>query len=91
MKIFKYELNGLAGQEVMIPKGAKILSAGVQHGKIQIWALVEPTNKLEAREFSVFGTGWPVNIKENFLQFIQTVFDGGLVWHVFEIREDENV
>ena len=85
MNIFKYTLYGFADQEIEMPKGAKILSAGIQQGKIQVWALVDKHNKIETREFTVFGTGWPMNIKENALKFIQTIFDRDFVWHVFEI------
>ena len=71
-----------------LPKGAEILSCGLQNKEnVCIWAMVDPnqTETIEV-EFYIFGTGW--NISDdigNGLRFIGTymVSDGMFVYHVF--------
>jgi hypothetical protein len=90
--IWKYELKAEDEQVLIMPAGAKILSAQVQnhgfHDAICIWAIVDPntpSSKLEKRKFRIIGTGHPFNDADN-LTFISTVqmYDGKLVFHVFE-------
>lgn len=70
---------------VEMPIGAKILSCQVQNRTIQMWALVDTGNKLETRQFVVFGTGQEIN--DYNLQFIATFQpDPYLVFHLFEIK-----
>lgn len=86
MIIYKYILRATGEQTVLMPVGARILSAGNQFDEVFIWALCDPEKPLEGREVYVFGTGWemPDNIQTR--SFIGTVIsDGGnYVWHVFE-------
>lgn len=66
-----------------MPKGAKVLKAGMQGGEVQLWAEVDTDAPKEERNFIVYGTGW--EIQEENVCFIDTVFDGAFVWHVYEV------
>lgn len=71
-----------------LPKGATILSCGLQNKEnICVWAKVDPnqTEMVEV-EFYIFCTGWSIPDEiDNGLQFIGTVMisDGLYVYHVF--------
>lgn len=94
--IYKYVLDtawNVVGAPKMpytmeLPKGATILSCGLQNKEnICVWAKVDPnqTEMVEV-EFYIFGTGWPIPEEiDNGLQFIGTVMisDGLYVYHVF--------
>ena len=81
-----------------LPKGAVILSCGLQNNKnlyknLCVWAKVDPnqTEMVEV-EFYIFGTGWPIPDEiDNSLQFIGTVMisDGLYVYHIF-IKQPES-
>lgn len=85
--IYKYELNLYYITALNLPIGAKILTVQIQFDKICIWALVDPTNKVESRLFVVVGTGQMFNEKE-VKQYLGTVQQnkGQYIWHVFEIN-----
>lgn len=70
---------------VEMPKGAEVLSAGVQDDEIVIWALVSPGRELTQRKFAVFGTGHEVTEDVSAGGLVNTVFMGSLVFHVFEV------
>jgi hypothetical protein len=81
--IWKYEIRTEENVYEM-PKGAKILSAQLQGGKICIWALVDTEVEKEIRIIEVFGTGLAFKVKKNWV-YIGTVQVGWFVGHVFEI------
>lgn len=58
--IYKYKLMVVDQNLIEMPKGAIILSVQAQENEPVIWALVNPKNKLEQREFRIFGTGNPL-------------------------------
>lgn len=68
---------------VALPSMAQPLSAQMQNGNISIWFLVDPTRSLVNRNLLVVGTGMP--FKSRFHSYIDTVQNGDLVWHVFEV------
>lgn len=76
--IFKYPMG-----DILMPKGAKVLSTGIQDRHGYIWAEVDTEQTLETRTFKMFGTGWKMPETQNV--FIGTLFDGDYVWHVFEM------
>lgn len=85
-KIWKFTLPMADYPVVSMPKGARVLSVGVQRGDVQVWALVDPEAPMEDRRFKVAGTGhYLVGGVEN-MRFIGTVHmaSGQLVWHIFE-------
>ncbi len=91
MQIWKFEISVEDKPTVMIPKGAKILSVGIQeenyigYQPIMLWALVDPESEPCPRRFMIYGTGHEVN--HDLIQhqdFIGTVQQGPLVWHIFD-------
>jgi len=82
--IYKYKLEIIDHQTVMMPIGAIILSANVQYKNICIWAVVDTDKIEEPREIIIRGTGHPMLIRN--YKFIDTLFinNGKLVFHVFE-------
>lgn len=79
--IWKYELRIADEQKVRMPQGSRILSVGNQNGTICIWALVHSDSPLSDRKIRMYGTGYPCY--ESSGNFVGTVQDGPLVWHVF--------
>lgn len=83
--IWKFELPEDDIIPVQMPMGAKILSAKAIDGRIFVWAEVEDDAPSEERLFEVFGTGHPmVSEMGTEREFVQTVFMGWLVFHVYE-------
>lgn len=84
MKIFKYPLEILDERYVLMPDGAEIISAQVQHGTLCLWAIVEDGRQKSRRLIEIFGTGHAIPNADR--RFIGTVQMAGvaLVWHVFE-------
>jgi len=84
-RVFKYDLEVSDRQTLALPRGAKILSVGLQHGNIKVWALVDDTySETEDRTFVMHGTGHNADDVVG-LQFIGTVImlNDNLVFHVF--------
>ncbi len=89
--VFKYRIEGaelLAGQgmfAVDMPKGARVTLAGMQHGMLTLWAIVDPEAERETREFCLRGTGKPLPTNcEHVYSFMQN--EGEFVWHLFELE-----
>lgn len=81
--IFKYQLALNDIQTILMPEGAKILSANMQDGKLYIWAeVVHQVGSNRAYDIRIVGTGNRIMPDEN-LEFIATVIDRPFVWHVF--------
>ncbi len=83
-QIWKYPVSGSCFT-IQMPIGARVLSVQNQHGRPQMWALVDPENKTEPREFTFYGTGHPTPRWPG--EFIGTFqLDGGdLVFHLFDL------
>jgi hypothetical protein len=89
--IWKFEIEPKDGPiiEVMMPKGAEILSTGSIGDSVFVWAKfnMEQTLESEPRYFEVFGTGHNIPVDMGIdRNFIGTTFmyGGSLVWHIFE-------
>lgn len=82
--IWKYELAVKEGaQTIEVPKHAKTLHLHEQNGNPCIWFLVDATKDKEVRTFSVYGTGWEIELS-TYVRYIGTCHIGSFVWHVFE-------
>ncbi len=82
-KIFKYPLIMPSDRiQIQMPKNAKVLSVQIQDGRPRLWAIVDDTEPLEEKSFSVFGTGHP--LPDNLGNFVGTFQMGTFVWHLFE-------
>lgn len=96
--IYKYELD-LMRNEIMMPVGSEILSAGLDpHNSLCVWAKVpieiEITEDREIQHVGdatekhvvyVCGTGWSIGNTPCF--FIATVKQDGYMWHILEARD----
>jgi hypothetical protein len=82
VKVWKFEIVDPEAP-VAMPYGAVILSVGVQHERVCVWALVAENEPMVARRFVVARTGTPI---PGHGQFIGTVLlhGGDLVFHVWE-------
>lgn len=84
--IYKYLVgNG----KVELPKYSTILKVAFQRSQLCVWALVDTSiAELETYTFKVYGTGWDaVDLTPQDI-FIDTIFEGDFVWHVFYHKED---
>lgn len=84
--IWKFPLSMTDWQDIMVPRGAKIISAGQQHDQLVVWAIVddEYADEKEARAIYINGTGHPMDGIPAAATFIGTVeTHGHWVWHIF--------
>lgn len=82
--IYKYPIMG-AADRIEMPKGASILHAGLQEGRIHIWAEVDKNSQeKEFRHIMVFGTGYA--FPDIQCEHIATFQDGPFVRHVYEFK-----
>lgn len=88
--VYKYPIK-LGPNMLELPKGAKILSAGIDcNDTYCIWAMVNPNNRKEQRVIHLIGTGW--DLPNPHFIFINTFieYEKGFVWHCFEENADFN-
>ncbi len=90
MQIWKFEIGDGKSLAAM-PKGARVLSVGVQdcringvrNARIMVWAMIDPSAEIVQHRFPVYGTGHEIDAEDMGL-FIGTVFTEHLVCHVFD-------
>lgn len=83
--IWKFPLELTDNPTVKMPRGARVLSAGVQDDRLMLWAFIPDTKaKTEERGFYICGTGGFVPDAIGDHPFIGTVQMGAFVWHVFD-------
>lgn len=81
--VWKYPL--VTGTNILVmPYGAKPLTAQVQTGFLTLWAEVNPTAPAVNREFFVAMTGEGLPVAER--TYIASVQQDWLVAHVFEVK-----
>lgn len=85
-KIFKYRVSDIE-TPLQMPRGAIVLSAGVQGTAIMVWAKVDPEAELVTHKIHVYGTGHEIANSNPELSFIGTVFMDVFVFHVFDAGE----
>lgn len=85
MKIWKYPLQVIDLQSLLIPKGAKLLTVQTQGDMPQLWTLVDEKAQIVPRNFATYGTGNPIPDSDPG-QYVGTyqIQGGVLVFHVFE-------
>lgn len=85
--IWKYSIGinricSISKAGIMLPKNGRILKVGMQGDSVCFWVMFNhPEAQVEARYFYVIGTNQIVPEGANYLD---TVFDGDYVWHIFE-------
>jgi hypothetical protein len=88
-RIWKFQLEVTDVQEIDMPKGAKILHAGIQGTSgVYLWATVDTEAVTEKRRFRIYGTGNPTNLGKTMHEYIFTVQAPPFVWHIFEEEYD---
>ncbi len=85
--IWKFGLNRGDAVRIQMPQNARVLAAGVQGNDFVVWAVVDPSAPTVARRFAIRGTGHPVEPRTAEAAFINTVFMGPLVFHIFDLGE----
>jgi len=81
-QIWKYPLKITEEQQILMPRQAKILSAGLDpHGELCVWALVDPARPVHIRRFRIFGTGHP--FEDTLWALVASVLVHPFMWHVF--------
>jgi hypothetical protein len=86
--IWKFKVDVLeTGGMTEMPKGANVISVGVQGDDITVWAMVDPGAPLVIRDIKVMGTGDPQAVSCCGYAFVGTVFLGAYVFHVFDRGE----
>lgn len=81
--IWKFKLNVVDKESVVIPQGAQFLDAQMQGGVLTLWAVVDPHANIAKKTVYVRGTGH--DMPEEDVEHIGTVQERAhaLVWHVF--------
>jgi len=86
--IYRYRLDAVEVVSLDMPNGAEVLSVGPPRdgddNPLDLWALVDVEAAMESRRFRIYGTGHTV--PEFNGKFVGTVslFNGRLIFHVFE-------
>ena len=86
-RIWKYELDTVGDQIVIMPAGAQILSCQIQDDRPCLWVMTEPGLEEKERLIEMISTGSSVRetlyVGRVFIDTIQ-LHGGSLVFHVFE-------
>ena len=81
--VYKYQLKIADQQNVLMPRGPKILSAGLDGmDRVCVWALVDTDKPTHVRSIRVAGTGYELEDAEMWT-FVGSVMQSRFVWHVF--------
>lgn len=92
--VYKYPIRIDDHILVEMPKGAKVLHAAEQFGRLCLWAEIDTEEeRVDERHFRIAGTGHNLEtktIKAETLEFVSTVVmhEGERVIHVYESRRD---
>jgi hypothetical protein len=81
--IWKFQLNPIA-RGVVMPVGAKVLTAREQGDTICIWAEVDPDAEGSMRHFVVYGTGHEMPDDPGTYIGTASLSGGRLIFHVYE-------
>lgn len=84
--IYKYQLPATLGAHtLLLPTGARFLSAQMQDNILTLWAMIDLEEKKQASyQLLILGTG--IDLLPDFdkdWRFIDTAQDGYYVWHIF--------
>ena len=85
-KVYKYMIVVDDINDVLIPKGAQILTVQTQNGTPFIWALVDTEAATTHRYLRLVGTGFPLPDLGKYVGTFQQ-YNGSLVYHLFDQGE----
>lgn len=81
--VWKFPIQILDVQDVMMPPHAEIIHAGLDpQGQPCVWARVKPTDVKVERGVYLTGTGTPIPDGDN--RHVGSFTHGPFVWHVWE-------
>ena len=85
--IWKYIISDPIS-DIRLPQGAQLLTIAEQHGKIALWALVDPQAPSTIRRVQVVGTGHD-EVPTPTPPYIGTahMLNGQLILHAFDLGE----
>ena len=99
--IYKYPLQLVDHQTVMLPAGAEILSAQMVpphlvgqflEEDVWFWAKVEPAREVVPYTFYILGTGHPYDPKKKDYTFLETIrmdmANTAMFFHIFYKKEN---
>lgn len=81
--IYKYPLELVSEQTLVLPVGSKVLSVQMQHGVPTVWALHELGSTAAQTEVLVALTATGEQFHVDNWNYIDTLQNGEHVWHVF--------
>jgi hypothetical protein len=84
LEIWKFPLGNGGKQEIIMPKGAEVLTVQTQQttGHACLWAMCDPDGERQVRTFHVVGTGQ--EMPKDFGRYVGTIQQEIFVWHIFE-------
>lgn len=83
--IYKYPVPLVDEPAVQLPRYAQVLTAQVQHGALQLWALVDPSEPVDAVQLRIVGTGHAFADADQWRYLSTFQLNGGaLIFHVFQ-------
>lgn len=88
--IYEYPMS-TETSKISMPKGAQVLHVAMSGNVPMIWALVDEDAPMEERDFQTVGTGWPMTERVRKSPYIGTIMDSPFVWHIFEVKEEEQI
>lgn len=85
MRIWKWEIEVICQQTMMLPAGAKLLDVQMQGEACCVWALCDEAAPKEPRHVAIYGTGNQMPDEPG--EYIATfqMHGGALVFHAFEL------
>lgn len=94
--VWEFPIESIDRQVLMLPRGAKILTAQMRRGNICLYALCDNAEiTSETRTFIIHSTGYPLpkTVYDSSLHYINTVQlpDRELIFHVFELLPETGV
>lgn len=91
MRIWKFPIEVIDQQILMVPKDAKFLDVQMQRETCCLWALCNQDAEKEERYLKIYGTGNPMpDDPGDYIATFQ-MHGGTLVFHVFESRFYDHV
>jgi hypothetical protein len=87
--IYKYPLTTGDSVTIYLPKGAEVLTVQTQAGLPCVWAKVDTASMSEFHRFYVRGTGHELTGNEGAYVGTFQVYDGELVFHLFEAKTEQ--
>ena len=82
--IYKYEL----ARTITLPINSQVLKVGMQNGGMYIWVLVDENEKQTYyANFEIIGTGHSFEFDYLTHTYIDSLFDGPFVWHIWQLNK----